>query len=116
MAKPTPMPKQFAGNYEQKRLDCFLYTARELTGRAKQRELSAKGKTLDWEKFNAHFEKAYANYTADEMLAEILNNVWWLADEASVIDLYFRYISDAQKNANNGKQKQNEQDDDEFSK
>ncbi|MBP0017021.1 MAG: hypothetical protein J7647_05605 [Cyanobacteria bacterium SBLK] len=98
--RQTPMQKQFAADCEAKRKECFLGVARELTGRAKQRELSAKDKSLDWEKFNAYFEKAYADYDSEEMLEEILNNVYWLADEQAVIDLRFRYLRDAQEAAN----------------
>lgn len=108
----TPMQKQFASNCEQKRFECFLYVAKELTGRAKQRELKAKKKSLDWDKFNKYFEKAYEGYSADEMLAEILDNVYWLADEQAVIDLRFRYLRDAQENANGHSQVEEENDDD----
>ena len=48
---PTPMQKQFAETLEEQRFEMFLHVARELTGRAKQRQLQ-KGKALDWEAFN----------------------------------------------------------------
>ncbi len=111
MTKQTPMQKQFAANYEQQRLEIFLHVARELTGRAKQRSLP-KGKALDWEKFNAYFEKAYSHYSADELLDEILSNVYWLASEQAVIDLHFRYLDDAIKAAK-AKAKTNDDDEDE---
>lgn len=115
--KQTPMEKQFAGDYEAKRKDCFLAAARELTGRAKQRELTEKGKALDWDKFNAYFEKVYADYNSEEMLAEILDNVYWLADEQAVIDLRFRYLRDAQEAASGKRNsKKHDDDDDDFAK
>ena len=43
---PTPMQKQFAETLEEQRFEMFLHVARELTGRAKQRQLQ-KGKALD---------------------------------------------------------------------
>ncbi|MGK7872519.1 MAG: hypothetical protein AB4426_04175 [Xenococcaceae cyanobacterium] len=114
MAKQTPMQKQFAASYSQQRFDMFLNVARELTGRAKQRSLP-QGKTLDWNKFNAYFEKAYSNYSADELLEEILSNVYWLASEQAVIDLHFRYLDDAIKAAkakDKAKDEDEEDDDD----
>lgn len=111
----TPMEKQFAHSCDKKRFDCFVYVAKELTGRAKQRELKANKKSLDWDKFNQYFEKAYQGYSADEILAEILDNVYWLADEQAVIDLYFRYLRNAQENAN-GHSQEDEDDDDDFAK
>ena len=39
----TPMQKQFAETLEEQRFEMFLHVARELTGRAKQRQLQ-KGK------------------------------------------------------------------------
>lgn len=113
--KQTTMEKQFAGDYEAKRKDCFLAAARELTGRAKQRELTEKGKALDWDKFNAYFEKVYADYNSEELLEEILDNVYWLASEQAVIDLRFRYLRDAQEAASgkrNNSKKHNDDDDD----
>jgi hypothetical protein len=117
MAKTTantqqsPMQKQFAATCEDKRKSMFLYVARELTGRAMQRKLSDKEKSLNWEKFNEYFNQYYADYTADEMLAEILSNVYWLASEQAVIDLYFRYLDDIQRNNNgNGKAQSEELD------
>lgn len=79
-----------------------FYVARELTGRAMNRKLTDKEKSLDWEKFNEYFNQFYSNHSADELLEEILSNVYWLASEQAVIDLYFRYLDDAQRNSNNG--------------
>ncbi len=113
----NPVQKQFASDYEAKRKDCFLAAARELTGRAKQRELTDKGKALDWEKFNAHFEKVYADYSSEEILEEILDNVYWLASEQAVIDLRFRYLRDAQEAASSKRNiKKRNDDDDDFAK
>jgi hypothetical protein len=112
MARLTPVQKQFAANYEQQRFDTFLHVARELTGRAKQRSLP-KGKALDWDKFNAYFEKTYRDYSADELLDEILSNVYWLASEQAVIDLHFHYLDDAIK-ASKAKTKTKSNDDDEY--
>lgn len=67
---PNPMQKQFAETVEEQRFEMFLHVARELTGRAKQRQLQ-KGKALDWEAFNTWFNKQYEGYSADEMLEEI---------------------------------------------
>ncbi|NES95467.1 MAG: hypothetical protein F6K32_09575 [Desertifilum sp. SIO1I2] len=108
---PTPMQKQFADSYEEQRQEMFLHVARELTGRAKQRQL-AKGKALDWEKFNEHFNHFYADYTADEILDEILNNCYWLASEQAVIDLHFRYIQDAVKASKRNVKEENDETDD----
>jgi hypothetical protein len=94
------MQKQFANTYEDKRKAMFLYTARELTGRAMSREYIAKEKSFDWNKFCEYFESEYENYSANEMLTEILNNCYWLASESQVIELYFRYQEDARKNSN----------------
>lgn len=109
----TPMQKQFASDCEPKRKSMFLYVARELTGRYRQRHLP-KGKQLDWEKFNKVFNKFYADYSADEMLEEILVNCYWLSSEQAVIDLYFRYLEDAVKNSKNSKA--NDDDNDDFTK
>lgn len=111
----TPMQKQFALSYDEQRKEVFLHVARELTGRAKQRQLP-KGKALDWDKFNEHFNNFYADCTADEMLEEILSNCYWLASEQAVIDLHFRYISDAVKAANKKKADDNDDDDLDFVK
>ena len=109
--KQSPMQKQFAATCEDKRKSMFLYVARELTGRAMQRKLADKDKSLNWEKFNDYFNQYYDDYTADEMLAEILGNVYWLASEQAVIDLYFRYLDDIQRNSNgNGKAQSGELD------
>ncbi|NEO30429.1 MAG: hypothetical protein F6K36_08335 [Symploca sp. SIO3C6] len=116
MANQTPMQKQFASSYEQQRFDMFLNVARELTGRAKQRSLP-QGKALDWDKFNAYFEKVYSNYSADELLEEILSNAYWLSSEQAVIDLHFRYLDDAVKAAKaKGKTKDKDDDDLDFVK
>jgi hypothetical protein len=66
----SPMQKQFSETYSEQRKEMFLHVARELTGRAKQRQLP-KGKALDWEKFNEYFNNFYADATADEILEEI---------------------------------------------
>lgn len=109
--KVSPMQKQFSDNYEEKRKAMFLYVAKELTGRAKQRSLP-EGKSLDWEKYNDYFNSYYADYTADEILEEILSNCYWLATEQAVIDLYFHYLNDVTKANGNGK----DNDEDEFVK
>lgn len=123
MVKPkkqnqTPMQKQFAGSYEGKRKEMFIMVAKELTGRAKHRELKGKDSALNWEKFNKYCEEFYADYSADELLEEILNTVYWLANEQAVIDLYFRYLRDAQEAANGTKSKkkpnEDNEDDEEF--
>jgi hypothetical protein len=113
----SPMQKQFSETYSEQRKEMFLHVARELTGRAKQRQLP-KGKALDWEKFNEYFNNFYADATADELLEEILDNVYWLASEQAVIDLHFRYISDAVKaaNAKKGKADGEDIDSDDFIK
>jgi hypothetical protein len=102
------MQRQFANTYEDKRKAMFLYTARELTGRAMSREYIAKEKSFDWDKFCEYFESQYETYSADEMLNEILTNCYWLASESQVIDLYFRYQEDARKNSNNSSKQKSE--------
>jgi len=114
-AKLSPMQKHLGISREEKRKSMFLYVARELTGRSIHRDLKAKKKQLDWEKFNESFNSYYADYSADEILDEILSNVYWLANEQAVIDLYFRYLDDAQRNAN-GNGSKAEEDELEFAK
>jgi hypothetical protein len=104
----SPMQRQFADTYEDKRKTMFLYTARELTGRAMSREYVAKEKSFDWNKFCEYFESHYQNYSADEILSEILAHCYWLASESQVIDLYFRYQEDARKNSNNSSKQKSE--------
>lgn len=111
----TPMQKQFAETLEEQRFEMFLHVARELTGRAKQRQLP-KGKALDWEAFNTWFNKQYEGYSANELLEEILSNVYWLASEQAVIDLHFRYIESAVKAANKKKATDDDEDLDDFVK
>ncbi len=103
-ANLTPMQQQFSSTYETRRKARFLYVAKEVTGRAIQREAIAANKSFNWKKFTEYFDQYYANYTSDQLLAEILNNVDWLASEQAVIDLYFTYQKDAKKHANNNKQ------------
>ena len=103
-ANQTPMQTQFASGYETKRKSCFLYVAKEVTGRAIQREAIAANKSFNWKKFTEYCDQYYANYTSDQLLVEILNNVYWLASEQAVIDLYFTYQKDAKKQTTNNKQ------------
>ncbi|MBE9228560.1 hypothetical protein IQ264_24400 [Phormidium sp. LEGE 05292] len=111
----SPMQKQFADNYEEQRKEMFLHVARELTGRAKQRQLP-KGKALDWEKFNEYFNNFYADHTADEMLDELLNNCYWLASEQAIIELHFRYVQDAVKASKRNAKDEDDDDNDDFIK
>lgn len=112
---PTPMQKQFAETVEEQRFEMFLHVARELMGRAKQRQLP-KGKALDWEAFNSWFNKQYESYSADEMLEEILSNVYWLSSEQAVIDLHFRYIESAVKASHKKKATDDNEEVDDFIK
>ena len=112
---PTPMQKQFAETLEEQRFEMFLHVARELTGRAKQRQLQ-KGKALDWEAFNTWFNKQYEGYSADDMLEEILSNVYWLSSEQAVIDLHFRYIESAVKASHKKKATDDNEEIDDFVK
>src|SRR6476620_4885770 len=112
---PTPMQKQFAETLEEQRFEMFLHVARELTGRAKQRQLQ-KGKALDWEAFNTWFNKQYEGYSADEMLEEILSKVYWLSSEQAVIDLHFRYIKSAVKASHKKKATDDNEEIDDFIK
>jgi hypothetical protein len=95
----TLMQKVFI-DCEEKRRAMFMYVARELTGRAKQRKYIAEDKSLDWNKFNDYFEESYQGYSADELRDEIIANVYWIVNEQQIIELYFRYLEDARKNSN----------------
>lgn len=106
MAKRTSqslMQKIFA-DADERRHRAIYYVAKEVSGRALSRVYKDKGKK---------FEQSYGKYSADELLAEILENVYWLTSEAEVMEFYFRYMRDVDKATS--KQKESESDDLDFS-
>jgi hypothetical protein len=86
-------------DHEEKRQRMFLYVAKEVSGRSLARSYRESKKELDWQAFSDKFNKEYENYSSDELLEEILANVYWLKSEEQVIDLYFKYLNDAKKNS-----------------
>ena len=106
------MQKIFA-DAEERRHKAIYYVAKEVSGRALSRVHKEKGKKFNWESFGKKFEQSYGKYSADELLAEILENVYWLTSESEVIELYFRYMRDLDKAGS--KQKESETDDLDFS-
>lgn len=108
----TLMQKIFADS-DERRQKAIFYVAKEVSGRALARVHKEKGKKFNWEAFSKKFEQSYRKYSADEMLREILDCVYWLTSEAEVMDLYFRYLKDLEKAS--GKQKENQDNDLDFS-
>ncbi|MGK7952328.1 MAG: hypothetical protein AB4368_26970 [Xenococcaceae cyanobacterium] len=115
MAKRTSqslMQKIFA-DAEERRYKAIYYVAKEVSGRALSRVHKEKGKKFNWDAFSKKFEQSHGKYSTDELLTEILENVYWLTSEAEVMELYFRYMRDIDKAS--GKQKESENDDLDFS-
>ncbi len=124
------MQKIFA-DADERRHRAIYYVAKEVSGRALSRVHKDKGaecarrqalefnsrepagKKFNWDAFGKKFEQSYGKYSADELLTEILENVYWLTSEAEVMELYFRYMRDIDKASS--KQKESEQDDLDFS-
>ena len=106
------MPKIFA-DAEQRRHRAVYYVAKEVSGRALARAHREKDKKFNWKSFGEKFDEMYSNYSTNELLAEILENVYWLTNESEVMELYFRYNRDANKN--NNKQKETKNSDLDFS-
>ena len=105
----TLMQKIFA-DAEDRRSKAFYYVAKEVTGRAISRAHKQKDKKFNWKSFGEAFDKEYSNYSADELLTEILENVYWLTSESEVLELYFRYMKDLEKNSSKQKETQNNND------
>ena len=108
----TLMQKIFA-DAEDRRSKAFYYVAKEVTGRAISRVHKQKDKKFNWKSFGEAFDQEYSNYSADELLTEILDNVYWLTSESEVLELYFRYMKDLEKNSS--KQKESKDEDLDFS-
>lgn len=106
------MQKIFA-DADERRHRAIYYVAKEVSGRALSRIHKEKGKKFNWDAFGKKFEQSYGKHSADELLAEILENVYWLTSEAEVMELYFRYMRDIDKASS--KQKESESDDLDFS-
>ena len=106
------MQKIFA-DAEQRRHRAVYYVAKEVSGRALARAHREKDKKFNWKSFGEKFDEMYSNYSTNELLAEILENVYWLTNESEVMELYFRYNRDA--NQNNNKQKETKNSDLDFS-
>jgi hypothetical protein len=106
------MQKIFA-DADERRYKALYYVAKEVSGRALSRFHKEKGKKFNWDAFSKRFEQSYGKYSADELLAEILENVYWLTSEAEVMELYFRYMRDIDKAS--GRQKESESNDLDFS-
>jgi hypothetical protein len=106
------MQKIFA-DADDRRYKAIYYVAKEVSGRALSRVHKEKSKKFNWDAFSEKFEQSYGKYSADELLAEILDNVYWLTSEAEVMELYFRYIKDIERAS--AKQKESETDDLDFS-
>ena len=106
------MQKIFA-DAEQRRHRAVYYVAKEVSGRALARAHREKDKKFNWKSFGEKFDEMYSNYSTNELLAEILENVYWLTNESEVMELYFRYNRDANKN--NNKQKETKNSDLDFS-
>ena len=108
----TLMQKIFTDAIERRR-KAFYYVAKEVTGRAISRVHKQKDKKFHWKSFGEAFDQEYSNYSADELLTEILDNVYWLTSESEVLELYFRYMKDFEKNGS--KQKESEDNNLDFS-
>ena len=106
------MQKIFTDAIERRR-KAFYYVAKEVTGRAISRVHKQKDKKFNWKSFGEAFDQEYSNYSADELLTEILDNVYWLTSESEVLELYFRYMKDIDKNSS--KQKESKDEDLDFS-
>ena len=103
------MQKIFA-DADERRHKAIYYVAKEVSGRALSRVHKDKGKKFNWDAFGKKFEQSYGKYSADELLNEILENVYWLTSEAEVMELYFRYMRDIDKATS--KQKESSESDD----
>ncbi len=108
------MQKIFA-DADQRRHRAIYYVAKEVSGRALARAHREKDKKFNWKSFGEKFDEMYSNYSTNELLAEILENVYWLTSESEVMDLYFRYNRDANKNNNKQKETENNKNDLDFS-
>lgn len=108
--KQTALGKLFSANYEEIRRRMYLYVAQEIAARYSARQLAKSGKGLNYKSLKRKVAKSYEEMNSQQILEDILHNVYWLASEQAVIDLYYRYQDDAAK-ANERKEEEEEEND-----
>ena len=101
--KLTLAQQVFAEKYEERRHYAIFYTLKELIGRELNRTMRKEEQSLDWEAFREEFDEEYSEYSSDELLQEIFDNIYWISTEEQVMNLFFHYRETAQQRAEQSK-------------